>query len=60
MGLPWAVLYKIFGEFQSLFFLYIVEVLSTYFSANTSISKGELLRVFCKSDSLSFSPQIPS
>ena len=44
MGLPWAVLDKIFGEFQSQFFLSIVEVFSTFFSANTSISKGEFFK----------------
>ena len=58
MGLPWAVLHKIFREFQSQFFLSIVEVFPTCFSANTFISKGEFFKSVLKKRFLEFSPQI--
>ena len=54
MGLPWAALDKIFGEFQSKFFLSIVEVISTYLSTKIVISKGEFSIVFCKRVFLEF------
>ena len=60
LGLSWAVLDKICGEFQSKFFLSIVEVFSTCFSANTSISKGEFYKSIFKSDLLCFPPQLQS
>ena len=43
-----AVLDKIFGEFQSQFFPSLLEVFSTCFRVNTSISKGEFSRVISK------------
>ena len=42
---------RFLGEFQSQFFLSIVEVFSTYFRAKTFISKEEFSRMFFKSDS---------
>ena len=47
-GFPWAVLYNIFGEFQSQFFLSIVEAFSTCFNAKISKSKGEFIKRFLK------------
>ena len=47
-GFPWTVFYKIFGEFQSQFFLSIVEVFSTCLRANIFKSKGSLSRDFQK------------
>ena len=48
LGLSWAVLDKIFGEFLSQFFLLYWEVFSTYLRANISNQKGSLSRVFSK------------
>ena len=60
LGLPWAVLHKIFGEFQSQFFHLYWRFSQLILGLILSYPKESFSSVFSKEILLSFSPQIYS